>query len=426
MTLYPIFHRFAIGAAFFVGATSFAQAQADSPLIDALVRKGILSTEEAIELRAELNREAKASKQVLSVPGSKNVSKLAISGRVQAQYNLVDNDADNASAAVTNSRFSLRRVRLGATADLGKDFRGVLSYDMASNNLDVGYIRWNQSSELSVDVGFRKVNFGYEENTSSSRLPAIERSPVTRFFVEENNGRRLGAGARRTGVFADGKVGNAFYGAAATNVERTANPGTGQVGDSNQVALWVNGGLKGKSENTSYTTGVSLGYLPEQVRSASTSAVGVITPPAVIPGALLVASVYGDVTIGNMGLTGELLWSDNDAGAGANSWGFHVIPTYNLSEKLQLVARLAYLDTDGIGTRPSDVVPGAGNAAVGLFTPGFETVTEIYGGMNYLFMGNDVKFSAGLFYANFEDQIGGAGNVEAQSIGLRSQMQVNF
>jgi hypothetical protein len=402
----------------FAGLCSLASAQDSGALLDALVKKGILTDQEAEDIRVDLSRDY-AMTNINAAPGSRNVSKLAITGRVQAQYNLVDNDADNAVAAATNSRFSLRRVRLGATADFGPAFRGVISYDMVANNLDVGYIRWNQSPDLSIDAGFRKVNFGYEENTSSSRLPAIERSPVTRFFVESNNGRRLGAGSRRTGVFADGKSGDFFYGAAVTNLEREANPNTAQTGDASQPALWANGGFKGKSENTSHTVGASFGYLPEQI----TSGTGSIYGTGLNSGALLVASLYGDVTVGNLGVTGELLWSDNDAGVGANSWGFHVIPTYNLSEQLQLVARLAYLDTDGIATRPGDVVPGAGNP-VG--NPGFETVTEIYGGINYFFKGNDVKFSAGLFYANFEDQIGGAGNVEAQSVGLRSQMQVNF
>lgn len=403
--------RLALGAAVIAGASTFAQAQENAPLIDALVRKGILSSEEATELRSELSAEAKKA-PVYVGPGSNKVSRLALTGRVQAQFNLVNNESDNVDVASTNSRFSLRRVRLGATADFGSDFRGVISYDLVANNLDVAYVRWNESSDLSIDVGFRKVNFGYEENTSSSRLPAIERSPVTRFFVEENNGRRLGGGSRRAGVFADGKAGDLFYGAAVTNLERQANPGTAQIADASQPALWVNGGLRGRKENSTHTVGASLGYLPEQIVA------GVLTG-----GALLVTSVYSDFSFGNAGLVAEVLWSENDSGAGANSWGFHLIPIYDLSKKLQFAGRFSFLDTDGIGTRPGDVVPGAGNPAG---NPGFESVTEVYCGLNYFIKGNDVKLSTGLFYARFDDQIGGAGDVSAASVGLRSQMQVNF
>lgn len=408
---------------FAAGLCTQASAQDSGALLDALVRKGILSDQEAEEVRADLGRDFASALPKSAGPGSKEVSKLTITGRVQAQYNFIDNDVDNVTAAnepSTTSRFSLRRVRLGATADFGSDFRGVISYDMVANNLDVGYIRWIQSSDLTVDAGFRKVNFGLEENTSSARLPAIERSPVTRFFVESNNGRRLGAGSRRTGVFLDGKSGDLFYGTAVTNVEREANPNTAQTGGASQPALWANGGFKGKTDTSSYTFGVSLGYLPEQITSGTGTIYAI---NGLNNGALLVSSVYGDVKMGALGLAGEFLWSDNDAGVGSNSWGVTFIPTYDLSKELQLVARASHLDTDGIATRAADVVPGAVNAGN---NPGFETVNEVYLGINYFFKGHDVKFSAGVFTAMFEDQIGGAGNVEATSTGLRTQMQVNF
>lgn len=413
MIKFSVLKRFAALLGVTIAASTLAYSQDAKAVLDALVKKGVISAEEAKQIAAD------SKAPVVAMPGSKNVSKLTITGRVQAQYNLVSNDADNAVEAVTNSRFSLRRVRLGATADFGKDFRGVISYDMVANNLDVAYVRWIQSSDLTIDAGFRKVNFGMEENTSSARLPAIERSPVTRFFVESNNGRRLGAGSRRNGVFVDGKSGDAFYGAAITNLEREANPNTAQTTDANQPALWLNGGFKGKSDNSSYTLGLSVGYLPEQVASGA----GTLYAAGLNDGALLVTSLYGNFTAGSFGLAAELLWSDNDAGVGANSWGVTVIPTLDLSKQLQLVGRLSYLDTDGIATRPADIVPGAGNPGG---NPGFETVTEIYGGLNYFFKGNDVKFSAGLFHAMFDDQIGGAGNVEASATGLRTQMQINF
>ncbi len=405
----------ALAAGLALGASGVVQAQDNTAILDALVRKGILSTEEAAQIAAD----AKASAAVNAAPGSKSVSNLSITGRVQAQFNLVETDADNAADGDTFSRFSMRRVRLGATADFGPDFRGVISYDLVSNNLDVAYVRWLQSPDFTVDAGFRKVNFGFEENTSSSRLKSIERSPVTRFFVEDNNGRRLGAGSRRTGLFADGKAGDFFYGAAITNLERQANPGSSPAAGNNSVALWLNGGVKGKRDNGTYTFGASLGYLPEQVASGAGNGYAV----GVNDGALLVASVYGDVTAGDFGLTGELLWSDNDAAVGANSWGVWIQPSYKLSKQLELVGRFSHLDTDGIGTRVSDVVPGGTNPAG---NPGFESVNEFYAGMNYYFKGADVKFSAGVFLAQFDDQIGGAGDVSAEATGLRTQMQVNF
>src|SRR5690606_34833001 len=109
------------------------------------------------------------------------------------------------------------------------------------------------------------VNVGFEERTSSGSLKAIERSGVTRYFVEENNGRRLGAGSYRVGVFMDGKTGDFFYGAAVTNPERAVSfstaAGTGNGGN-NGVALWANGGFAKTYEGGSFLIGAGAGLLP--------------------------------------------------------------------------------------------------------------------------------------------------------------------
>ena len=53
-----------------------------------------------------------------------------------------------------------------------------------------------------IDIGQKKVPFGVEETTSSSKLKAIERSAVNRQFAEQ-----LKFNARHTGIFAKGTYG---------------------------------------------------------------------------------------------------------------------------------------------------------------------------------------------------------------------------
>jgi len=108
----------------------------------------------------------------------------------------------------------------GAKAELNGGFSGTFNYDFANASFDAAYITWKQSDALAIDVGFRKVPFVYDEFTSSSDIRAIERSPVTRYFVESNNGRRLGAGSYRTGVYLGGTQNGVFYNVAVTNPER--------------------------------------------------------------------------------------------------------------------------------------------------------------------------------------------------------------
>jgi hypothetical protein len=377
-----------------------AQAQDAKAILDALVQKGVLTSQEASQIAAD------AKAPVVAIPGSRNVSRLAINGRIQTQFNYVEGNAEGATDPVSSADFVMRRVLLGATADFGSDFRGVFSYDFAAGSFDAAFVRWNQSKDLSVDFGLSKVNMGIEENTSSGRLPAIERSPVTRYFVENpSNNSRLGAGSYHVGVFANGKSGGFFYGAAITNPERSDISATVV---NNQLAYWANLGYSGKTESVSYTLGASFGLIPEFTGNGAS---------------LFISSYYGTLTAGAFGLTGEFLWSDYELGNGSNGWGVNVIPTFDLNKNLQLAARFSYLDTDGRGALPSTVVPRAQNVGN---TVRFDQVTEVYGGINYFFKGHDVKLSAGLFWADFNDRVSASGATGVSYTGLRSQMQVNF
>ncbi len=392
-----------------LGTASVAVAQDGKAVLDALVKKGVLTTEEA----AQITKDAKPS--TYAMPGSSSVTKLQINGRVQARYDnfTTDDELDGLLGDIpTSGNFFMRRVRLGVKAEFGPDFEGVINYDfLATGALDVAYVRYKGFDDHTIDVGFKKVNFGVEENTSSASLKAIERSPVTRYFVESNNGRRLGGGSRRMGIFTDGTAGNVFYGAAVTNIERQSDPGfggrSGNPGNSG-VALWANGGLKGKFDNGSYTVGAALGFLPEQVEN------GVL-----VNDSLLVTSLYSTFTVGSFSLLGEVLWSDNDAGAGSNAYGFTLQPSVALSKQLELVARLSYLDTDGRNVSVTDVIPSTNSAR-----ENFDSMYEVYAGFNYLFAKDNVKFSAGVVYAKFED--GATTGGDADVLGLRTQMQVSF
>ena len=87
-------------------------------------------------------------------------------------------------------------------------------------------MEWEPNDALALQVGLRKAPIAYEEFlTSSGAIKPIERSAATRYFMEPNNGRRLGAGVYRQGVFLDGKKGNLQYALAVTNPERQKESG---------------------------------------------------------------------------------------------------------------------------------------------------------------------------------------------------------
>lgn len=388
-------------------AISPMAAQESKAIIDALVKKGVITSEEAKEIQAE----AKKSSPVVGMPG-KVVSKLSLGARVQVQYAGLSTDIDGtANDPASTNHFFLRRIYLVTKANLGPDWSMNITFDPSESLFDAAMITYKKD-DYTVDVGLRKAPLGYEELTSSGSLKAIERTGVTRYFVEPNNGRRLGASGYRVGVFASGKTGNFVYGAAITNPERVDGSTSNGNAGNNQQAYWVHGGLQGKNDNGSYAFGAAAGILPDQ--GGKTVGTG---------NDLTIFSIYGDVTMGNFQLVGEYLTADVERGASATQdatpIGYWIQGSYKFSKAFEGVARFSHLDSDGRGVNISDGVRSAPSGGT------HDKLTEYFIGGNWYIMGNDLKFQAGYVYGETEDTVAGAA-AGAKASGVRSQMQLNF
>jgi len=306
---------------------------------------------------------------------------------------------------------------------MGNDWSANLNYDFANSSFDQAFIEWKKSAQFILDVGFRKAPIGLDEwDTSSGSLKAIERSPATRYFVESNNGRRLGAGSYLTGVYVGGEKDGVFYNVAITNPERdefsslngNSDPGVQGSGTSanNNLAYWGNAGYKGKVNETTYKVGASVGYLPDQG--------GLVLGKG---NNLTVYSLYGVVTSGNFDLEGEYFGSNNQNGAtattSAKATAFWIQPAYKFTSTLEGVVRYTYVDSDGRGVSLSDgtrLAPSGGT---------MDKMSEWYTGGTYYIKGNDVKFQIGYIHAESKDTVTGA-SAKATSDGVRSQMQISF
>ncbi len=394
-------------AASLLAAATFVQAQDSKVLIDALIKKGILSTEEAKQIEADIKKSVPLDVQVRTKP----VTRLALSGRMQLQFDGLETDRIGVDNARTH-HFFVRRARLNVSSDFGQDWSGVMEVDFINTSFSSLIVQYKGWTDHVGTIGLRKVNFGIEENTSSGSLKAIERSAATRYFVESNNGRRLGAGSYRTGVYIDGKQGSFFYGAALTNPERTVTPGASSNNTNNNFAYWANAGVRNKINGGDYALGVNLGFLPDQ--GGKTLGAG---------NDLMVWAANANVNSGNLNLMAEVLGSKNDRGANATtdseSWGFWVQPSYKFTKQVEGVVRYSYVDSDGRGIDLSDGIrsaPGGGT---------HNKLHDFYLGGTYYVLGNDLKFQAGFVYARSKDTITG-GKAESTSYGLRSQVQLNF
>lgn len=405
--MFTLKSKLVAGAVALVIAASPVLAQDSKALIDALIRKGVLTADEAKAVQDE----AKKSAPVYAAPGAKPVSKLSIGARLQVQYAGLSTDIDNAADPADTNHFFLRRVYLVTKASLGSDWSMNITYDAAESLFDFAAITYKQGDQ-SFDIGLRKAPLGFEELTSSGSLKAIERSGVTRYFIEPNNGRRLGAAGYRVGLFTDGKVGDFFYSAAITNPERVSSSTDNGTAANNGQAFWAGAGYKGKIEGGSVTLGVAGAMLPDQ--GGKTLGAG---------NDLTIWSVYGDITAGNFQLSGEYLTADVDRGASATQdaspSGYWVLGAYKFTPKFEGVVRYSSLDSDGRGVNISDGVRSSASGGT------MDKLDEFFVGANYYIMGNDLKWQFGYVWGKSEDTVAGA-PAEAETTGFRSQFQVNF
>lgn len=406
-------------------AATIASAQDGGALIEALIRKGILTNQEAEDIRADLVRENNTVPSH-AMAGNKSTDRLSVGMRMQAQYAGLGTDTGGATSqpAPTN-HFFLRRMYLTLKAGVGGDWGATMTYDIASGGYDDAIIEWKPTPDLAFNFGLRKVNVAYEERVSSGNIKAIERSTVTRYFVESNNGRRLGAASYRIGAFVDGKRqlrGDTYfvYSSAVTSPERNETfSGASAAGDntSNRLAVWGNTGITGRFRNGTWLAGVGAGYLPDQ-GGFGTANLGRGFD-------LKLYSTYADVTAGPFGLMAEVLAADVDRGsalagnANARPWGFYLQPSLLLTESLEAVVRFSYLDTDHRGVNLSDTLRSAPGGGV------MNLMSEWYAGANWYLRGNDLKYQLGFVYGKSRDSVAGA-PAEAKSVGVRSQMQLQF
>jgi hypothetical protein len=157
MTTRSTFNRLALSAALFAGAAATASAQDSGPLIDALVRKGILTDQEAEELRTELVRDfGYTSPGKLDV--SSAVTRLRIAGDARVRYQY-DNEQGNGNGGDNLDRSRFRyRFRLGLTANIGPKWSTGVRFESnagaTSTNNDFGSGTDNFSKSTDgVNVG---------------------------------------------------------------------------------------------------------------------------------------------------------------------------------------------------------------------------------------------------------------------------------
>jgi hypothetical protein len=424
----------------------------DKEVLELLVKKGVITAED--RAKAIQESKTKASDLNLNEVFSKEdaVKRLTFSGRMQTQYEGASYEQTTAgitTEARDTSTMLLRRMYLGVKADVGDGFSGEIVYNFADSTTDSGAdtvragafdkaVFTAETSFGKFDLGYQKVIFGYEENTSSSGLFTVERSMVTRYWAEGENNRRLGLGARHVGVhysnrhtLGEAGEGDLRYGISAVNARQGYNDVT--VNDYGFYAF-ASFGWK----PTGLTVGVNAfeNQRFEDVNTALGGANG-INPylrwefkDFTLVGEYITSEIESHtaapgVATGTNGTVGQVLRKPT---------GYNATAVYKLTEKLELVARYSVLDTDGRGIRVSDGFRDVQNAPLSSTT--YNETDSVFVGMNYYFNKNNAKIQFGYERANLDGRLAnwngttGAANVTATDTArsdiFRVQAQILF
>ncbi|HTB64175.1 MAG TPA: porin [Opitutales bacterium] len=445
------------------------QAQ-DKATLDLLVKKNVITQDEA-------NALAKSSGDPAVVAGPKvsDVKGLKIEGMVQAQYDGLTSHDNNPTAGVSNppasNEFLLRRVYLGAIADLGNGWGGEVLMDFAGTtganepaggpgaaapagagvtNQAIGQNLFEKviiTKKLDdwnalLTLGYRKVDFTQEEMTSSSNLKVVERSVVSRYFDESygtDDSRRLGFANRHTGIYFNGTLPSVldgfYYSAAVTDGSQNSNIQYTNAGGYDKFAGWAALGEKNTIGDVKYDVGINFGYTGDQNSlngpNQDNSEWGYNPYVRLDVGNFELAAEFEQVTVdeGKLIAPGAVT---NANTATAMPYGYQATLSYKFNDNWEIVGRYAYLDTNGRGTNISDVARDADNTTDGGGSTNFyNDVDSFYAGVNYYFIGTSVKLSVGYEYDQFKDrQVGALGtafNAGSTNVqGLRAQLQLQF
>jgi len=348
-------------------------------------------------------------------PKSKKVTELKFSGRIQGQWDGIGSDQNDDD----RNHFYFRRLFLGGHAKMGDNWGGDIVMDFAASPnseqkagtsqvfID-GASVWYKSGVHKFEIGQKKVPFGLEETTSSSKTKAIERSVVNRQFAEQ-----LKFNARHTGLFSSASFDSGLsYKAAVVNSGQNHNSKDsklkgGQYGyDRNELSYYGQLAYANYDSHITYNMGAAIGQMALDESNDLTA-----------------YNLFASLGFGKFVLDAEYMSGDTEQGATDHEHeGYSIQGSYALSNapygSWELVYRYSTVEnTDGL-VSAKEIVRRANYKN--------EEVAEIdqhYFGVNYLFNGHDAKLMLGYEMNDLTDT-NGLKNEELD--GFRARVQFLF
>ena len=289
---------------------------------------------------------------------------------------------------------NIRRVRFGPRVTLFRKF--LLHAEVEVNpqereplymRFTDAYLQWNKSSALVMTFGKHAAPFTNEGATSSKELLTIDRGMIGQniWFPQEympgvSVSGRVAPWNYRFGVYSSGAMNREF----------------GEFsGDYFTLALVGYDFAKQLSVKEAVLTGNYLYQHPDTDNTFTRQLEHIM-------------SMHLRLEADKWGVRTDLSNAQGYLGQ-SDMWGAMAMPFYNITPKLQAVARYTYMDSEGPnGIRPTGyearVVPGRG-----------DEYNELYLGANYYFYGHRLKVQSGVQWADMNDRANDGGEYSGVS-----------
>lgn len=324
------------------------------------------------------------------------LQKLSFTGRVQADYAIVDGEGTVKAGPdrdIDQEFGGWRRVRAGLKATLFEDFTAHAEADFDPDEAPVyqrltdAYLRWAPCKNFDLTLGKQSMGFTLDGQTSSKELLTVDRNNLSNnlwFTTEYLPGAlatlRKDGWSYRGGVFSQGGS-------------------DGEFGDFDSGSSWLASvGRDLSSQLDADKAELRLDY----VFNEETPATDMFTNRA-----------FGEITSlvfswedGPLGFRSDLATGNGFLGQ-PSTWGLVAMPYYNFNKSLQAVFRYTFLDSDG-----PDGIRHARYEGLALNSKKGDLYHEAYLGLNWFIYGHKLKVQTGLQYTRMEDEARNGGSFD--------------
>jgi hypothetical protein len=307
------------------------------------------------------------------------IQKIAISGRYHGQYAMMDSDQGD------YDDWENRRFRLGLSGQILQEveFKAEMLGDLNEGGdfytgLTEVYLAWKPDDLFKLTVGKQKPRFSLDWDTSSREILTFERNIMLNNFGIDYE----------TGLSISGKKGNFAYYTGVYNNDVGNTGSEAEFGD-------LGGGFS-YIASASYDLKDSLGVDKAVLRGDFIHMEHDGNDELLTKFDNGLAASF-NLKQGKAGLITEAVYGEGDKG---DMWGFYLMPTYDFTKKLQVVARYTYahsgddaLRLQSRYERKADELTDGGNG--GTYNAG-------YLGINYFLYGHKLKLMTGVEFSSMD------------------------